>query len=1258
MGICTTCKNEKEKKILNNNLITIEKLHTINNDNSSNTKGILLNKQLSTNEGITKASSESTNLHQKIKPEIYSIEKFGVKVNMKQTMNEPLKFIFHFYNFKCKMLSENRIYIMNIIFDGKEYPLSFGSGNNPSFIFDETIGKEILFNKMSSSFMEIYLYTHKNKTKNVQFFKNMTKGEILAGTQLFSCLKIDLLTLVLAPEKHDLVLLDPKRNRVQLGRINYNISCKQVEDITIKIKSFKINLKNLNYNEIAMNLKYENISLSLLRETEYTDDFYGTPNIKDNSMTYQYIPESELMTDKTISNNNNLISKKSNQENILNDKIESNKIMMENTDDNKEIFFGDIDEYDNKPTCEKLKLHGKMSLNDILNSDITLNIFSVGLKSRTELDKIKNNNINLNNTPIAGSKNSTKRISIQTKDLNLIHKKLDLIKIYTQIGVVSLNFLKILYNNESKIERETSKFFHSLSNKKYDELNKTISNSKINGKGIEENLNDKRINENDNEDKQNNVIQKLIISAYEDVNQIYQDDIINYEGESIGNIEIYIEIIKLPLIRQTMFGVLTETGFEINSIFLYDNNNILNDLPEELLELIKLKEKFEHEISTNLQQFDYNKNILNILQNIKLTLEKTIEESCLYYGYSSDNDIYQGQEVMIDLGLILFELIDKIGLEHRKIGFEILKLILKRSEIDLGTLSVRWFKTKKKSMKINLNIINDKNNLFDYEFRDNILLERGIIEKFFKFHLEALNFSLDNLIKGKNIDKESRNFTNYYLSISYFLNPMFREEFIKQIYSNVNFKDEKYLKYIKNMKKNIMIFNEDDNLNKTQSNFILWDISFYKKLELSLSKFSINKMIGDNNINNKYIKNINAIKQQLGEIKYIMNTNDKKENISIYYSEHNWKNKIKTRGFIFYDYIVELLNYILEILNKIDENNINTKWTNIPGINKILEVINYDLIIKDAKNYPKQIYEILPLFYSEISITNHFIYSMIINTNIYDTQSIFSLLNILDYLFNKEYSISNFNKDLLKEKIDYKIIYNSFYTIINTENSLAIAKYIWFYYKNISLLSIKHVNKVITRILMPYFFTLFFHWSFQIREIFYYFLIYIINFKIKKLIKPHKQKEEIEKNQNIFDFFNIGIFRFNNNNKDNKKKKENKKDDNDNKICENKNFYFFGDLLDEKKKIIEEIIKIVDKEKYDLTYNNIIDKRKFNNIIKNIDEEYYSNIIISVEHYKKILNEFKLWDKNNKDKNIDEKNIIYPFKDIMIIKDDTIQYNN
>jgi len=176
-------------------------------------------------------------------------------------------------------------------------------------------------------------------------------------------------------------------------------------------------------------------------------------------------------------------------------------------------------------------------------------------------------------------------------------------------------------------------------------------------------------------------------------------------------------------------------------------------------------------------------------------------------------------------------------------------------------------------------------------------------------------------------------------------------------------------------------------------------------------------------------------------------------------------------------------------MNGIEANNENIKWTKLPGMDKLLEVINYDIIIKDASNYPRQMYEIIPIFYSEISVTNYLISSMITNTNIYDTQSIFAIINILDNIFNTDYQFNNFNKNEIKDKIDYKMIHNSFVAIMNTENSLAIAKYIWFYYKNVDLLSVKHINRVVSDILIPNFFRLFFHWSFQILEIFFYLIL-------------------------------------------------------------------------------------------------------------------------------------------------------------------------
>ena len=115
------------------------------------------------------------------------------------------------------MLTENSLYIIQIIFDGKEFPLSFGNGNNPSFIFNETFGKEISFEKMATSFLEINLYIHRNILNNLQ---NLTKGDILAESQIYSCFKINLLTIALAPKMHDLELIDPRRIKVNVPLMN------------------------------------------------------------------------------------------------------------------------------------------------------------------------------------------------------------------------------------------------------------------------------------------------------------------------------------------------------------------------------------------------------------------------------------------------------------------------------------------------------------------------------------------------------------------------------------------------------------------------------------------------------------------------------------------------------------------------------------------------------------------------------------------------------------------------------------------------------------------------------------------------------------------------------------------------------------------------------------------------------------------------------------------------------------------------------
>ena len=122
------------------------------------------------------------------------------------------------------------------------------------------------------------------------------------------------------------------------------------------------------------------------------------------------------------------------------------------------------------------------------------------------------------------------------------------------------------------------------------------------------------------------------------------------------------------------------------------------------------------------------------MKKIKKCLENSSYDKDLYYGYNNNEDLYQSQAVIIDLGLGLFDQLDRIQYEYLHITFEIFKLIFKRAEFDLDALSKKWFKQKislrkeslefqKQSSKNRL-INNDESYIedYEYEFYDGYLL--------------------------------------------------------------------------------------------------------------------------------------------------------------------------------------------------------------------------------------------------------------------------------------------------------------------------------------------------------------------------------------------------------------------------------------------------------------------------------------------------------------------------------------------------------
>ena len=185
------------------------------------------------------------------------------------------------------MLQDNKSYIMKILFDDEEFILPLVTGQNPKFNFDQIINKQYKYEQLEKSYMQIIIYCLP-KTEDI-YTIGKTKNELIEKAEIYSSFKISLLTIVIGPEFHNLGLISPFKKNMQIGRVMYIITCKQIANINIKINSVKISFDNLSNNEIALKLKYNDKKLN--PNSIYTSPI--SPNVleKEKMVEYYYKPK-------------------------------------------------------------------------------------------------------------------------------------------------------------------------------------------------------------------------------------------------------------------------------------------------------------------------------------------------------------------------------------------------------------------------------------------------------------------------------------------------------------------------------------------------------------------------------------------------------------------------------------------------------------------------------------------------------------------------------------------------------------------------------------------------------------------------------------------------------------------------------------------------------------------------------------------------------------------------------------------------------
>ena len=169
-------------------------------------------------------------------------------------------------------------------------------------------------------------------------------------------------------------------------------------------------------------------------------------------------------------------------------------------------------------------------------------------------------------------------------------------------------------------------------------------------------------------------------------------------------------------------------------------------------------------------------------------------------------------------------------------------------------------------------------------------------------------------------------------------------------------------------------------------------------------------------------------------------------------------------------------------------------FNNIRNIVSILIKEINSLKIENINKPPlgHEFYEMLMLFScSYYSITN-INDALIQSTNVHNQYAIYTLYIYFKSLLEYHYSLAN-----SKLLFDYACLEKASEILVKDEDSVSIPRLFWFYYSCYNLVLSGNLKCFVAQIVNKNFEKLAYHWSFTIRQVYFKFLIYVINDKLK-----------------------------------------------------------------------------------------------------------------------------------------------------------------
>ena len=638
--------------------------------------------------GICECSEKksSNKKNNNLKKYVYSINPKNSIVTTNVAPKGPLKFDCRIFNFQASNLFPNKHYLITVkILEKTFYLKSSSQGPNPIFELDERSIIEIKFEQLKKSYVTIELFclnkpfSSKNNKKSVE--------EIISNKKPISILSVDFLTVVIGTKHHDIQLLSTSETNEILGRMQFDILCEQIEEITISLKKVHVKLDYLVSNLACFRLKF--LYERNCNETLFTLPVASKINQKDNKTEYFWKASVEdkdtLKINKVILNVNELFC--SNLEIIIYEtnfsyegNSNNNMIQIKNTTSQEEIlpnetYFKKIKKKRSNSTFE---LHSKTTslIETKFLQNENKNDYLILLPNFNEIGYSRLNLYNLLSEKTFSLKYNVKNYfqklsylySNDTDELNLSGEQL----------TSKRNFIDL------KLDKVKSHKSEINISKRFNQIQTSVSSIKNLNTYEKEDLNE---NNNKNENKKLN--HNIVLKLFDDCLEINFKEDVFCNAKKVGEINGILTIENIPLLKQNQIGVHTEKGLDLSSNFYYNSPlTKSNSLPKQIKEIELASINYSQCIlDFTLKQNSYSykelkNNLTLVLKHIKsILLEKDFISKI-------DYDRIRAAQILINLGINIINSMDGFGKEQRELCFDILILINNRKELTLRSLSL------------------------------------------------------------------------------------------------------------------------------------------------------------------------------------------------------------------------------------------------------------------------------------------------------------------------------------------------------------------------------------------------------------------------------------------------------------------------------------------------------------------------------------------------------------------------------------------